>query len=62
GDGVASVNATLASSLGSVTIDSQNRIVFNPKPGSTGTVIFNYTVTDADGDPSSATVSVTVGQ
>jgi VCBS repeat-containing protein len=45
---------------GTITIDSQNRIVYTPAEGFSGVESFEYTISDGNGGSSTATVVVTV--
>ncbi|MGL1864006.1 MAG: tandem-95 repeat protein [Pseudodesulfovibrio sp.] len=56
-------NATLAEGSrapGSVSYDELGNITYDPIPGETGTVLIDYTVTDADGDTASAQIAFTL--
>ncbi|MGB0867674.1 MAG: Ig-like domain-containing protein, partial [Granulosicoccaceae bacterium] len=53
------LSAVSAASNGSAVI-KDNQVVYTPNPGFVGTDSFSYTVTDADGNESTATVAVTV--
>ncbi|MDD7914578.1 Ig-like domain-containing protein [Polaribacter sp. MSW5] len=72
GDGPNNGSIVIASSTtnqgGSVTIDNNgtennptdDKIIYTPIAGSTGSDSFEYTITDANGDTSSATVNITI--
>ncbi len=62
GDAPATVTAFDATSAngGSVNIASGGGLSYDPPAGFTGTDTFGYTITDANGDSDSATVSVEV--
>jgi large repetitive protein len=55
------VTANTAPAHGTVVIEADGTYVYTPTTGFTGTDLFTYTVTDASGQTSSATVSIHVG-
>ena len=62
GDGPATVTAfdSVSASGGSVSYNGDGTFRYDPPAGFSGTDSFGYTISDADGDTSSATVSATV--
>ncbi|WP_284308090.1 Ig-like domain-containing protein, partial [Hydrogenophaga electricum] len=48
--------------VGTVTLNPDGTVTFVPEPGTSGPVTFEYTVTDPSGEPSTATVTVNVGE
>jgi VCBS repeat-containing protein len=59
-DGATLTNATIAQGIGTVQFLPNGQITYTPAAGSEGTVIINYTITDADGDTSDATLTITL--
>ncbi|MGQ7249461.1 Ig-like domain-containing protein, partial [Halomonas sp. V046] len=61
-DGASLTSATLRdSSQGSVTVNvATGEVTFTPAPGFEGAAVIDYTITDGDGDTSSATLTVEV--
>ncbi len=55
--GVEAVSGTLTGS-GSLSYDGSGTFTYTPAAGETGTVSFDYQLTDGDGDPSTATVVI----
>ncbi|MFP3441307.1 cadherin-like domain-containing protein, partial [Pantoea sp. SIMBA_133] len=52
---------SLASGSGTITsVDANGDITFTPADGFEGDAVINYTIRDADGDTSSATLTITV--
>jgi VCBS repeat-containing protein len=60
GDAPATVTSHTDPSNGSVSIDAAGDYTYTPDPGFDGIDSFTYTITDANGDTSSATVTITV--
>ncbi len=60
GNGLASLTADATSANGGTVIVDNNQILYTPATDFDGTDTFNYTITDIDGDSSSAMVTVTV--
>jgi large repetitive protein len=61
GDGPIAVTAKTQPSHGAVTINATSgEAVYDPTPGFHGVDTFTYTITDANGDPSVTTVTITV--
>ena len=64
-DGATLTTASLAAGYEDAGIVSINaatgEVTFTPAPGFEGAAVIDYTITDADGDDSSATLTVTVG-
>src|SRR5439155_9232468 len=58
-DGGLTVTAT-APAQGTATVNADNTIAYTPAHNYNGVDAFEYTVTDVDGDKSTATVSITV--
>ncbi len=54
---VEAVSGTLTGS-GSLSYDGSGSFIYTPASGETGTVSFDYRITDGDGDPSTATVTI----
>ena len=63
GDEPATVTAADATSAngGTVTVDIGGNYTYTPPAGFTGEDSFGYTITDANGDVSAATVVITIG-
>ncbi|MDN3524811.1 Ig-like domain-containing protein [Halomonas sabkhae] len=60
-DGATLTAASLADpSQGDVSIDPNGEVTFTPAGGVEGDVVVNYTITDADGDTSDATLTINV--
>ncbi|MBS8271968.1 hypothetical protein DYI26_25185, partial [Halomonas litopenaei] len=54
-------SVSLASGSGTITnVDANGSITFTPADGFEGDAVINYTIRDADGDTSSATLTITV--
>ncbi|MBP1240126.1 hypothetical protein ABID92_002940 [Frigoribacterium sp. PvP120] len=60
GSGLTIVDATVVSGGGSVTVAPGGDLVYSPEPGTSGPASITYTVADAAGVRSTATVSLTV--
>ena len=52
------VSGSLSGGAGSVTYNGDGTFTYAPVAGETGTVTFDYQIVDADGDPSTATVTI----
>ena len=69
-DGIASiawagaVGSTVTGAHGVLTFDATGGYSYHANPNTSGTDVFNYTITDGDGDtsPSTLTITVTNGQ
>nr|WP_240549187.1 DUF5801 repeats-in-toxin domain-containing protein [Halomonas antri] len=62
-DGATLTAASLRNpSQGSITFGANGEVTFTPAAGFEGDAVIDYTVTDADGDTSSATLTVTVAE
>ncbi|WP_170234307.1 Ig-like domain-containing protein, partial [Halomonas cupida] len=59
-DGASVTKATVSEDLGSVVVNENGTITFTPAAGVEGDVVIDYTLTDADGDTSTARLTVTV--
>ncbi|KGE03119.1 retention module-containing protein [Pseudohaliea rubra] len=59
--GVALDGANSGATKGTVTYNNDGTFTYQANPGEEGADSFDYIITDADGDTSSATVSVTIG-
>ncbi|WP_226699900.1 DUF5801 repeats-in-toxin domain-containing protein [Qipengyuania gaetbuli] len=57
--GVAAVDGTLSGG-GSLAYNGDGTFTYTPAAGETGTVTFDYAITDGDGDVSTATVTITL--
>ncbi|MCK6549107.1 tandem-95 repeat protein, partial [Myxococcota bacterium] len=60
GDGPVNVSITAQPANGTATVNADGTITFVPSPDFVGTVSYTYQVTDADGQSSTATVTVNV--
>ena len=58
-DAIAAVDGTL-SGAGSLAYNGDGTFTYTPAAGETGTVTFDYQITDGDGDVSTATVTITL--
>ncbi|MBA3054104.1 MAG: lysis protein, partial [Sphingomonadales bacterium] len=58
--GTVAVVAGTLSGAGSLAVNPDGTITYTPGPGEEGTVTFDYTIQDGDGDPSRATVTITL--
>ncbi|MDX9852992.1 MAG: Ig-like domain-containing protein, partial [Tenuifilaceae bacterium] len=54
------VTISTASANGTAVVNADNTVIFTPAAGFTGVATFGYTVTDAQGDHATATVTITV--
>ncbi len=59
--GTLAIDSVTQGANGSVVINADNTVTFSPDAGFEGTETFTYTVADDDGDSTTATVSVAVG-
>jgi hypothetical protein len=60
GDGGLTVTVSSPPASGTATVNPDGTIRFTPAANASGVFAFSYTVTDADGDPSSAQVNIAV--
>lgn len=60
GDGGIDVTEETAPEKGNATYDNDNRITYTPDPGFSGVDVFEYRLTDADGDSAVGTVTVSI--
>ncbi len=61
-DGAALTAASVNTGSGSVSFLANGQITYDPADGEEGTVVIDYTITDADGDTSSSTLTITLGE
>jgi len=61
-DDVTLTDAIINTGAGTVNFSSDGEVIYNPADGEEGTVIIDYTITDADGDTSQATLTINLAE
>lgn len=61
-DDVILTDATVNTGAGTVNFSSDGEVTYDPIDGEEGTVIIDYTITDADGDTSQATLTINLDE
>ena len=61
-DDVTLTDAIINTGAGTVDFSSNGEVIYNPADGEEGTVIIDYTITDADGDTSQATLTINLAE